>query len=42
MNKYTPSWKIINMHIVVVFNLKRKGIWRASMEETSPECPTPE
>jgi len=31
----------MNMYIVIVFNLKRQGVWRAHLEERSPVCLAP-
>jgi len=32
----------MNMYIVIVFNLKWQGVWRAHVEERSPVCPAPQ
>jgi len=32
----------MNMHIVIVFNLKWQGVWRARLEERSPVCLAPQ
>jgi len=31
----------MNMYIVIVFNLKRHGVWGTHLEERSPVCPAP-
>jgi len=30
------------MYIVIVFNLKRQGVWHARLEERSPMCLAPQ
>jgi len=32
----------MNMYIMIVFNLKWQGVWRACLEERSPVCPAPQ
>jgi len=32
----------MNMYIVILFNLKWQGVWRARLEEISPVCPEPQ
>jgi len=32
---------MMNMYLVIVFNLKWKGVWHACLEERSPMCPAP-
>jgi len=32
----------MNMYIVIVVNLKWRGVWGARSEERSPVCPVPQ